>query len=183
MNDFENYDANFMPLSNEKELRMAQEKVLNNIPLSVKEKIILGRDHPVKIIDGYMLKSDCVYRAISEELYNKYLELGYVYGTSEDDEYIEYLENGKTFNNNRGVDWYLGGVCLRYGNVIIECPARKEYFVPAIDNGCHLSADPTVRHMKSSGYKNPVPMSIVRLIKHPNISINLSELDNNQIHR
>ena len=99
-----------MPLSNEPDLRIAQEKILNEVPLTMKEKMILGRDHPIKIIDGYELKSDCVYRAISEELYNKYLELGFIYGTDEDDEYVEYIEDGKTFNNNRGVDWYLGGV-------------------------------------------------------------------------
>ena len=133
--------------------------------------MLSGRDHPVKNIDGYELKSDCVYRAISEELYDKYLELGYIYGHSKDDEYMEYELNGKIYNNNGGVDWYLGGVSLRYGSVIIECPAYKEYFVPAFDNGCHLSCDPTVRHMKSSGYKNPVPMDMVKLIKHPHMEI------------
>ena len=183
MNDFENYDSSVMPLSNEPEWRLVQEKILNNIPLSLKEKILLGRDHPVKNIDGYELKSNCVYRAISEELYNRYLELGFIYGTSEADEYVEYTEKVKDFNNNRGVDWYLGGVSLRYGNVIIECPASKEYFVPARDNGCHLSADPSVRHMKSSGYKNPVPMNMVRLIKHPNILIDINELETTRKYR
>jgi len=175
MNENGNYDSKLMPLSNENDLRTAQEKVLNKIPLTVKEKIILGRDHPIKIIDGYELKSDCVYRAISEELYDKYLELGFVYGTDENDEYMEYIEDGKIFNNNRGVDWYLGGVCLKYGNVIIECPASLEYFQPAYDNGCHLSIDPTVRHMKSSGYNNPVPMNMIKLIKHPSIPNDVNE--------
>lgn len=165
------YNALEMPLSSNKELRMAQEKIINNIELNFREKLLLGRDHPIKNIDGYELKSDCVYRAISEELYDKYLELGYIYGNSKDDEYIEYEEAGKIYNNNRGVDWYLGGVSLRYGNVIIECPAYKEYFVPAYDNGCHLSFDPTVRHMKSSGYKKPVPFDMIKLIKHPNIEL------------
>lgn len=41
--------------------------------------------------------------------------------------------------------------------------------------------NPTVRHMKSSGYINPVPMSIVRLIKHPNISIDIDEIESNRI--
>lgn len=165
------YDICEMPLSSNEELRLAQEKVINNVELSFKEKLLLGRDHPIKNIDCYELKSDCVYRAISEETYNKYLCLGYIYGNSKDDEYIEYVVNGKIYNNNRGVDWYLGGVSLRYGSVIIECPAYKEYFVPAYDNGCHLSYDPMVRHMKSSGYKNPVPMDLVKLIKHPNMEI------------
>lgn len=183
MKNFENYDASVMPLSNEPNLRLAQEKVLNNLALTMKDKIVLGRDHPVKVINGYELKSNCVYRAISEDLYNKYLEVGFVYGISQDDEYIEHVENGITYNNNRGVDWYLGGVCLRYGSVVIECPASKEYFVPAIDNGCHLSADPSVRHMKSSGYKKPVPMNMVRLIKHPKILIDINELETSQKQR
>ena len=165
------YNALEMPLSSDEELKIAQEKILNNVELSLREKMLSGRDHPVKNIDGYELKSDCVYRAISEELYDKYLELGYIYGHSKDDEYMEYELNGKIYNNNGGVDWYLGGVSLRYGSVIIECPAYKEYFVPAFDNGCHLSCDPTVRHMKSSGYKNPVPMDMVKLIKHPHMEI------------
>lgn len=165
------YNVSEMPLSNDKELRVAQEKIINNIKLDFREKLLLGRDHPIKNIDGYELKSNCVYRAISEELYDKYLELGYIYGNSKDDEYIEYEEDGKIYNNNMGVDWYLGGVSLRYGSVIIECPAYKEYFVPAYDNGCHLSFDPTVRHMKSSGYRNPVPFDIIKLIKHPNIEL------------
>lgn len=165
------YNALEMPLSSDEELKVAQEKILNNVELSLREKMLSGRDHPVKNIDGYELKSDCVYRAISEELYDKYLELGYIYGHSKDDEYMEYELNGKIYNNNMGVDWYLGGVSLRYGSVIIECPAYKEYFVPAFDNGCHLSCDPTVRHMKSSGYKNPVPMDMVKLIKHPHMEI------------
>lgn len=165
------YNALEMSLSSDEELKIAQEKILNNVELSLREKMLSGRDHPVKNIDGYELKSDCVYRAISEELYDKYLELGYIYGHSKDDEYMEYELNGKIYNNNGGVDWYLGGVSLRYGSVIIECPAYKEYFVPAFDNGCHLSCDPTVRHMKSSGYKNPVPMDMVKLIKHPHMEI------------
>lgn len=171
MDSIECYDANEMPLSNDIELRKIQKKIINGEELSLREKILSGRDNPIKVIDDYQLKSNCVYRAISVDLYNKYLELGYIYGNSKDDEYEEVEENGILYNNNRGVDWYLGGVSLRYGDVIIECPASKEYFIPAYDNGTHLSVDPTVRHMKSSGYKNPVPMDMVKLIKHPNYSI------------
>lgn len=175
MINVECYDAKEMPLSNDIELRTAQEKIINGEELSFREKILVGRDHPVKTVDNYQLKSNCVYRAISKELYDKYVELGYIYGTSKDDEYEEIEENSVLYNNNRGVDWYLGGISLRYGEVIIECPASKEYFVPAYDNGCHLSYDPTVRHMKSSGYKNPVPIDMVRLIKHPDYDIDLEE--------
>ena len=71
---------------------------------------------------------------------------------------------------------YRKGGCGPYeGRSCSECPASKEYFTPAYDNGCHLSYDPTIRHMKSSGYKNPVPMDMVRLIKHPDFDINLDE--------
>ena len=161
------YNANTMPLSGEEELRKAQEKVLHNESLTLREKVLLGRDHPVKEIDGYKLRPDCVYRAVSKKMYERYVESGFIYGIDENDEYQEYEQNGQIFNNNRGVDWYLGGASLRYGEVIIECPALKEYFIPAYDNGCHLSYDPTVRHMKSSGFKNPVPMNMVRIIKYP----------------
>lgn len=168
------YNVFDMPLSNDEKFRLVQEKILNGTKLSLGESLLTGRDHPVKEINGYELKSDHVYRAISEELYNKYQELGYIYGLDKDDEYLEYEKNGQLYNNNRGVDWYLGGVSLRYGSVIIECPAFKEYFRPAYDNGCHMSYDPNVRHMKSSEYKNPVPFSMIRVIKHPNMEIDLS---------
>lgn len=105
MNEFENYDANFMPLSNDSELRLIQEKVMNGSLLTLKEKVLLWRDYPIKQIDGYELRLNCVYRAISEELYQKYLDAGFVYGVDKDDEYLEYTENGQHFNNNRGVDY------------------------------------------------------------------------------
>lgn len=69
--------------------------------------------------------------------------------------------NDKSEFNNAGVNWYLGGVDPKYGNVVIECPAYKKYFVPANDNGCGMVMDPFVRHMKSSGFKNPVPFDLV----------------------
>lgn len=154
------YNVNDLPLSDDLELRVAQEKIINEELLSFREKIILGRDHTIKEIEGYKLRPDCVYRAISEELYDKYCETGFIYGVGVDDEYVEGV-------NNKGVDWYLGGVCLRYGDVIIECPAYREYFVFARDYGCHMAFDPYVRHMKSSGYRNPVPMSLIKVVKHP----------------
>lgn len=176
--NLDKYDVNLLELSSDKNLKVAQEKVLNNEPLTFKDKLILGRDHPVKEINGYKLKSDYAYRAVSQSTYEKYLELGFIYGFGEDDEYIEYEENGIIYNNNKGVDWYLGGVCLKYGEVVIECPAYKEYFTLAYDNGCHLSYDPLVRHIKSSGFKNPVPIDLIKVIKHPDNS-----LENNTIKR
>lgn len=169
------YNSHLMPLSMEKELRIAQEKIINGEEITMREKVLLGRDHPVKCLGNYVLKPNCVYRAVSKEQFNKYLEWGYIYGNDENDEYIEKEENGQIYNNNRGVDWYLGGVSLRYGEVIIECPALNQYFTPAYDNGCHLSFDPTVRHMKSSGFKNPVPVSMIKVIKYENnIAENIS---------
>ena len=98
-----------------------------------------------------------------------YTNAGSIVGASETDEYEEFTIDGKVYNNNRGVDWYLGGACLRYGDIILECPADKAYFKPAGDNGNTTSMDPTVKFMKSSGYKNPIPLSmitnIIRVVK------------------
>lgn len=158
------YNGLTMPLSNDPKLRVAQEKLLRGEELSFSEGFIAGRDHAVKEINGYLLKPDHVYRAITEEALNKYKEVGMIVGFDEEDEYLEYIENGRTFNNNKGVDWYLGGVSARYGDIIVECPADKEFFTPAFDNGSGMAIDPTVRHMKSSGYKNPVPLDMVTKI-------------------
>lgn len=158
------YNVYQMPLSSNEDLRNAQLKVLSNIELTTKDKLLLGRDITVKQIGTYTLKEDHVYRLVDEKTYNIYLETNYVLGHNPSDEYIEYEENGKIYNNNKGVDWYLGGTSLEYGTILLECPAYKEYFTPSYDNGNHMSFDPYVRHMKSSGYKNPVPMNLVKVI-------------------
>lgn len=155
------YNAQTMPLSNDSRLRAVQEKIIKGESLTISEKMIAGRDHPVKELAGYHLKPDHAYRAISEELYELYKKEGFIYGTNPNDEYQEYEENGKIFNNNRGVDWYLGGVSLKYGEIILECPADKEYFTPAYDNGSGMSFDPTVRFLKSSGAKKPIPITML----------------------
>ena len=121
------YNANEMPLSNDELKRTVQEKILKGEQLNISEKRIAGRDHPKKNLFGYQLKPDHCYRAISKELLEIYKKTGYIYGTDEDDEYQEYIENGQLHNNNRGVDWYLGGVTLRYGYIVIECPAYKAF--------------------------------------------------------
>lgn len=153
----ERYNALTMPLSNKPELREIQDKILHGQELNLSEKLKAGRDHPVKEINGIPLKPDFCYRAISKELYELYQKEGLISGVNEEDEYYE--EEG--YNNNKGVDWYLGGAALRYGNIVIECPADKEYFIPAADNGCGLSYDPNVRFMKSSGYKKRIPFSMI----------------------
>ncbi len=148
------YNANTMPLSNNPKLKAVQEKLLKGEELTVMEKVIAGRDHPIKELANYKLKPDHCYRAVNERTYQKYLENGFVLGESTDDEYIE-------FENNKGVDWYLGGVELKYGDIVLECPADKEYFTPACDNGSGMSYDPNVRFFKSSGAKNPIPMTMI----------------------
>lgn len=155
------YNVQTMPLSNEPKLRAVQEKILRGEMLSVMEKVVAGRDHTIRDLTGYKLKPDHCYRAVSERTYQRYLDAGFVLGERANDEYREYVEDGKTFNNNSGVDWFLGGVALKYGEIILECPADKEYFVPAFDNGTHLSFDPNVRHFKSSGTKKPIPMTMI----------------------
>ena len=172
------YNSQNMPLSSEPRLRTVQEKILRGEQLTMSDKLIAGRDHPIKEINGYQLKPDHAYRAISESMFQLYKEKGFILGSGIDDEYLEYEENGKTFNNNKGVDWYLGGVELKYGDIILECPADMEYFTPAFDNGNRMSSDPTVRFLKSSGNKNPIPISMitrvfdVKLLKERNNKLN-----------
>ena len=155
------YNAQTMPLSNNSKLKEVQEKILRNETLSVADKTIAPRDHPIKELNGYILKPDHVYRAIDEETLKLYQEKGFICGHGENDEYMEYYEEGRKFNNNKGVNWYLGGVSLKYGNIILECPADKKYFQPAFDNGNNMSYDPTVKFFKSSGSINPVPISMI----------------------
>lgn len=150
------YNANTMPLANDAKTRIAQEKVIKGEELTLMDKLALGGDHIIKEIGNYKLKPDHVYRAINQNTLDTYTNRGFI--TSKNfDKPDEYIEN----ENNAGIDWFLGGVCLKYGYIIIECPAYKEYFVPARDNGCHQCDDPYVRHMKSSGYNNPVPTSMI----------------------
>ena len=155
------YNAQTMPLSKNPRLRAVQEKIIKGEPLTMPEKMIAGRDHPVKEIAGYQLKPDHAYRAVSVEMLELYKEKGFICGAGPDDEYQEYEENGEIFNNNRGVDWYLGGAALKYGYIVLECPADKEYFIPAYDNGNGMSFDPTVRFLKSSGAKKPIPITML----------------------
>ena len=65
------YNAFEMPLSNNEDLREAQRKVLANIELNNKDKIILGRDKTVKQIGNYRLLEDHVYRLVDEETYRE----------------------------------------------------------------------------------------------------------------
>lgn len=154
------YDARELPLSSDPKIRIAQEKVLRGEKLSLAENIAVGRDHPIKEIDDYALKSNFAYRAMSEAELENCRKTGFVESMSKtEDEFEE--------GNNRGVDWYLGGVDPKYGDVVIEAPASKKFFQLTQDNGNGMSYDPTIKHIKSSGHKNPVPMSMVKVIRGP----------------
>lgn len=171
------YNIYNMELSNNEKIKQAQLKAINGEQLSIMDKIALGRDIVYREIDGYQLKPDCVYRTISKELLKIYKEKGYIIGISPDDEYMEYEEDGKKYNNNKGVDWYLGGVAPKYGDIVIECPAYEEYFTPAMDNGSGMALDPYVRFMKSSGVKNPIPISLITNIFYINKELQNSEIN------
>lgn len=157
------YNSLEMDLSNREKIRLLQEKMVNGEDMS-SGVILFGRDHPVKKMGNFICKNDHVYRAVSDRMCDVYLDTGFIMGTSEEDEYLEYEENGQVYNNNKGVDWFLGGFDKKYGKIVIECPADMDYFFPAFDNGCDLVVDPSIRHFKSSGYKNPVPIWMIKRI-------------------
>lgn len=160
MNDL--YNALEMPLSDNPERRIAQEKILKGEPLTMHERIEYagGHDHPLKNIGNYKCKPDHCYRAVSRKTFEIYKECNCIIGFSE---YLGEVidENGNKRIDNGGVDWYLGGYSKRYGDIVIECPAYKEYFVPNYDHGFGLSSDLTVRHMKSSGKIKPIPLELI----------------------
>lgn len=156
------YDTKNMPLSNDPERRIAQEKMLRGEPLTMKERINYagGHDKPLRKLGDYECKPDHCYRAVSRETYEICKKQGYITGFSE---YLGEVKDadGQIRIDNGGVDWYLGGAGKRYGDIIIECPADKRYFQPNHDNGFGLSGDLEVRHMKSSGKQNPIPFSMI----------------------
>ena len=152
------YNANDMPLATDPKFRRLQDKIANGESLSMFERASF-RDKTYKNIGDYECKPNYCYRAISKEVYDIYKEKGYIVGYDNDKEYQEFVdEDGSSWNNNAGVDWYLGGYA-KYGTIIIECPAYKDYFVPAFDGGNHMTSDITVKHMKSSPEQNPIPFS------------------------
>lgn len=156
------YNVQNMPLSSDPERRAVQEKMLRGEPLTLKEQIFFGggHDRPLKKIGDYECKPDHCYRAISRETFEIYRTKGYIEGFSD---YLgDIIEpDGSTKHASGGVDWYLGGAAKRYGDIIIECPADKNYFQLNYNEGFGLSNDVSVRHMKSSGISNPVPFSMI----------------------
>lgn len=157
------YDAKNMPFSSNPNLRIAQERYARGERFPT----LLGRDQGKikKELGKYQCKSNYCYRAISQETYELYRNSGFISDNRPNTkEYMESVDaNGKAFNNNSGIDWFLGGAAPggEYGMIVIECPADMNYFQPAFDNGCDLTIDPTVRHMKSSPKENPIPFSMI----------------------
>lgn len=152
------YDYTELSLSENDELNMILEKVLNNEKLTTLESIRVGRDKVFTEIGDYKLKTYCAYRVIDEETLLNYEHTGFVISPKENDEYIP----GK---NNDGINWYLGGACPKYGNILIECPAYKEYF-QLVSSNSHMADNPYVKHLKSSGFKNPIPFNLVKIISY-----------------
>lgn len=157
------YDAKNMPFSSNPNLRIAQERYARGERFPT----LLGRDQGKikKELGKYQCKSNYCYRAISQETYELYRNAGFISDNRPNTkEYMESVdENGNVFNNNSGIDWFLGGAAPggEYGMIVIECPADMNYFQPAFDNGCDLTIDPTVRHMKSSPKEKPIPFSMI----------------------
>ena len=150
------YNAQNLPLSDDPEKRKIQEKMLRGEKLTAFESVKISlRDHVIRKIGDYECKPDHCYRAISEEDLRIYKEQGFV-GDKNKGDYIK-------GENNKGIDWYLGGACpgRRYGEIVIECPAYKDYFQVAGDNGLNMANDLNVRHIKSSSYSNPITMDMI----------------------
>jgi hypothetical protein len=163
------YHTDYMPLPDDEALRQVREKQLAGEQLTLGEALRAGRDNTVpeipepvgEDVHHFPLKPDHVYRAVSRDTLRVYEEAGAVVGFGDHDEY----EPG----NNKGVDWFLGGVAvsasgiLKYGDMVLETPADPAFFQPAHEQGSNLAIDPGVRHMKSSGSANPVPMDLVKV--------------------
>lgn len=148
------FDVNKIPLSENETLRIAQEKILSGktiSELSIGEQLHF-RDKITR------LDSQTAYRAVNFSGLQSYAETGFILGQGKDDEFI-------LGENNKGIDWFLGGYADRYGQYVIAAPALKEYFMLTHDNGNGLSGDPFIRHIKSSGYKNPIPSDLCQCFK------------------
>ena len=148
------YHIDHMPLPEDAQLREIRQKQLQGEPLSISESMRAGRDDTFMQLEGFTAKPDHIYRTVDIKGLEAYQAAGAVVGQGELDEFVE-------GENNHGVDWYLGAAALKYGGVIIEAPADPEYVQPAVDFGAALAKDPMVRHMKTSGTHNPMPMKHV----------------------
>lgn len=145
------YHIDHMPLPEDPGLRAAREKQLAGEPLTIGEALRIRGDTTFTHLDGIETKPDHMYRTVDQNGLDAYQEAGAVVGQGEYDEF-------KEGENNNGVDWYLGGVATKYGDIILEMPAYPDYAEPALHLGASMAKDPMVRHMKTSGTLNPVPM-------------------------
>lgn len=127
-----------------------REKILKGEPLSMADKIKAGRDtiYAGDLGNGIQTKPDHAYRAISAGALDHYIETGGVEIEKEGDVY-------KPGENNKGVDWYLGGFSPRYGDIVIETPATKGKFA-VVESDSLLGKNPNVLHVKSEGGKNAI---------------------------
>lgn len=153
------YESSLMLPASDPSLRAIRDKQMAGTPLSLGEQLRAGRDDTLKQVGNVVMRPDYVYRAIGEDALIAYRAAGGV--VSEGEGPLSEFAEGE---GNGGVDWYLGAVAAKYGEHILEAPADPQYFVPADQHGHVTAKDPTVRHMKSSGRANPVPMNIVRVL-------------------
>lgn len=142
-------DSKLLPLSSDQEVRTIQQKLLDNKPLSLSDKLKL-RDNAKTTIDGIDLKSDHMYRATDYEALHDYLDKGIISNNGK----------GKGYND---VNWYLGGTSTRYGKVIIETPADMKKFSLTDDFGGFMSGNPHVRQAHSTN-TNPVSFDAISKI-------------------
>lgn len=170
------YHIDTMPLSKIPKRQAAIDKLEKGEKLTLGDNLALGgRDHVVKEIDGYQLKPDHVYRVTDIKAWAEYVKHGKI---------VSNKPEFKIGENNGGVDWYLGGSASPTGKyssgdntIIIEAPADKKYFTPSIDNGLGMADDYHVRHMKSSTQANPVPLSMVKVIKGQDVIDNWESVE------
>ena len=159
--DTGNFDVRFMPRSGDAEQNQIHNKIRNDTTLTVMEGIRSGRDKVTRQLGEVELLPDRVYRGTDAEEVRNLLIEGKLMSRSLDDEYEE-AEEGS--NNNKGIDWYLGGASQRYGEVFLEAPARPDYVGPKRDNGTRLASGGYVRHFHSSGRNHPIPEQEVTII-------------------
>ncbi len=142
--------------------KIISDKVNAGEELSMLERIKSGRDrvYTGNDIEGMNIKPDHAYRAVDLNTLKKYIYHGNVEGEHEKP---DVWKEG----DNRGVDWYLGGVAPKYGEYIIEAPANPDKFTIAdLHDNSILSSDLSVRHIKSEGgTNNSVDLSDTNLYK------------------
>lgn len=151
------------------ERRELAKKQASGAKLSFDEKMKAGRDGVIYKWGDYLLKPDHCYRKTNQADLEHYQESGFV-DNDIDLETLERKDNRKVKGRIDTVDWYLGATTSRYGDILIEAPARAEYFVPVEKPGQkgNMLTDPDAVHMHSSGIVDPVPMAEVRILDKTN---------------